>query len=179
MTRVPVAGFPPDLQSPPSPEMAPQPFTPAAIRDAMKPGSRRRFITRGTAGTTTIVEWSVLEATEAHCRIRFTLIDDDGSPGAPTEKVVGWEELRDHATFPAAHTTAVEEEVAVPAGRYLCWTYTVTERSDTDTLVSSYSFAKELPGAPIRYASVRNGTSESVTELQYCSTVDPHHVPSL
>ncbi|MFW5729137.1 MAG: hypothetical protein ACOCYG_05685, partial [Spirochaetota bacterium] len=100
-------------------------------------------------------------------------------PGIPTERVVRWEELRDHATFPAADTTVVEEEVDVPAGRYRCWTYTVTERSGTDVLISSYSFAKELPGAPIRYVGILNGTPESVTELEYCSTVDHHPTPSL
>jgi hypothetical protein len=137
------------------------------IRAAMPAGAMRRFVTEGSAATRSIVVWTVVRATATDCTIRFTFLDEDGSHvGAPRERATRWDELADHATFPLEATDVVSHEVRVPAGTFDCWVYTVTERSDTDILVATYSFAKELPGAPIKYSSLRNGTSEGVTYLE-------------
>jgi hypothetical protein len=127
----------------------------------------RRFVTEGLAGTRATVVWTVVRATPTECTIRFTFLDADGARvGAPTERTTRWDELANHATFPLEATEVVSHEVRLPAGTFDCWVYTVTERSHTDVLVATYSFAKELPGAPIKYSSLRNGTSEGVTYLE-------------
>jgi hypothetical protein len=45
----------------------------------------------------------------------------------PVTSTETWEELRDHASFPAALTIRTEERVDIPAGHFDCWLYTVRQ----------------------------------------------------
>ncbi|NBC30490.1 MAG: hypothetical protein GVY29_10950 [Spirochaetes bacterium] len=167
MSQPDVTDFPSDLQLPPQDGAAPRPFTGEMIRTGMPVGAERRYVTEGPAGTRSTVVWTVVRTSRRGCTIRFTFLEEDGSPAAAsTERTTAWHDLAAHATFPITATKVVSQSVQVPAGTFECWEYTVTERSDQDILVSTYSFAKQLPGAPVRYAGLRNGTSEGVTYLE-------------
>ena len=63
----------------------------------------------------------------------------------PDEQVT-WLDLEGHARFPKAQTTVSEAEVTVPAGKFKCVVFTVCEPE----VVTTFVFAKDLPGAPIK-----------------------------
>jgi hypothetical protein len=63
-----------------------------------------------------------------------------------------WEDLRKHAEFPVAAVQTSDDAVDVPAGHFDTWKYVVT---DPDGTVSTYQFARTLPGPPV-WMEIRN-----------------------
>jgi hypothetical protein len=147
--------------------LLPNPFERDDIRRALQPGAMRRFTTVGTAGTRSDLVWNVLAADDEGCTLRYGYVTENGEPlGEPMERVVSWQELVEIGRFNEITGVVRDREVTVPAGTFACRVYTVTERRGQDILVSTYSFAVAVPGPPVRYAGVRNGVPESLTELQ-------------
>lgn len=72
-----------------------------------------------------------------------------------------WEDLRDHAVFPAETTTVVGETIETPLGRLDCARYDVASGETT----LAYWFAEEHPGMPIRYATLSDGVEVEVTTV--------------
>lgn len=132
-------------------EVAPAPYTADEIRAAHPPGTKIVFL----------VEQAGLPA--IHRTMIFGRADDDGTTlieghtttpegqeVAPVEEgSATWEELQQHAAFPADLTERAEAEVTVPAGRFACALYTVTTVEDEVPTVSRYWFAHEKPGPPV------------------------------
>ena len=50
------------------------------------------------------------------------------------------------------------EEIELPSGTWDCWLYEVTELDDDgQEVITRYHFAKDQPGAPVRYAQLVDG----------------------
>lgn len=78
---------------------------------------------------------------------------DGTETGPPEADRVTWRQLQAHAAFPAASTTRLAETIETPLGMNECLRYT---RVDGDE-VSTFWFARALPGMPIRFESEAGG----------------------
>ena len=83
----------------------------------------------------------------------------------PQRATSSWEELRDHARFEALATLSQEASVEVAAGRYDCWQYAVGSVDERGPFVTTYWFAKDKPGPPVKQVVDRQGEVEFVLEL--------------
>lgn len=128
----------------PATELAPFPYTAAQIRDANPPGSAYLFLLTNPDGT------QDMELT------RFVSNTDDVSTmhyrrwrvGAPVGELVKadapWEDLKRHASFPAAQTTVTEARVRTPLGEIPAMQYAVARDGKTTT----FTFHQQTSGAP-------------------------------
>jgi hypothetical protein len=132
------------------PGHAPTPFTAEEIRRGCPEG--RTVITRTVSpeGTTTSTS-------------RFTRCDEEGTTlvGGNGAHRVSWVDLQRHASFPADVTTIDEERITTPLGSLDCLRYQVT----ADDEVSTFWFAKSLPGMPVLYTSASGGRLISTTTM--------------
>jgi len=127
--------------------MAPTPYTAAQIRDAMPVG--------------TVIVYRRVEAGKDPYLNRMTVIATDEASGTIADAVVDaqgtvlseeppatmqCEDLRKHAEFPVAALQTTDDAVDVPAGHFDTWKYVVT---DPDGTVTTYQFARTLPGPPV------------------------------
>lgn len=133
----------------------PAPFTAEQIRDATKPG--RSYVFRMEMKDKPVVLR----------KIHFLKVDKDGAEvesvstdekGAVLEqkppKRVPWTELRSHGEWPNDRVTTSDEEISVPAGKFRCTLFTVRE---DDGSIGRYWFAKDMPGAPVRFTNEKGG----------------------
>ena len=74
---------------------------------------------------------------------------EDGTSLGEHEAWSSWEELRDHAAFPAASTRVGEARAEVPAGAFSCRLYTVDSVEEGVATTTRYWFAHEKPGPPV------------------------------
>jgi hypothetical protein len=147
----------------------PPPFTAAQIRQATKAG--RRYVHRIEA-VGEPVQFQVMEflsVSERGAQLRNSMLDADRKPiGEASEDPVTWEDLERHAHFPRSATRVTEAELVTPAGTFACMVYRVRE-VDMDT---TYWFAKELPGAPVKVEVKEEGT-----KVVYTMTLVEHANP--
>lgn len=134
--------------------MARTPYTAAQIRDAMPVGTVIVY-RRAEAGKDPYLNrMTVVAADEASGTIADAVVDAQGtvlSEEAPA--TMQWEELRKHAEFPVAALQTSDDAVDVPAGHFDTWKYVVTEPDGT---VTTYQFARTLPGPPV-WMEIRAG----------------------
>ena len=150
---------------------APRPFTAEQIRNAWPQGSVSRYRTEEKGKPTVIAETRVAEATSEHAVFETTTLSLEGEPlGTPQRSTSTWSELMAHATFPAARTTIEDVIVDTPAGSFDAWRYTVLPK-DGGGDMSRYYFAKQRPGAPVRYEQTKAG--ETVFKVELLSTKAP------
>lgn len=129
-------------------EMTAPPFSAKQIHEFTKPG--RKYIFRveetGQPALFNVIEF--VTVTDEGAMMRQATLDADKRPVGEQEpdEQVTWEDLVLHASFPKAQTTVTEAEVTVPAGKFKCIVFTVREPEVTTV----YTFAKDLPGAPIK-----------------------------
>lgn len=133
--------------------MLPTPFTAPQIQAAMKPGLEIRFEILAGERPKVISVWSVLGNEDAGLRFEQSTVAADGSTvleGPKTGPATPWEELRRHAEFPSGNTERREAPVSIPTlGTFDGWLYTRTESDGDQTTVSTFHFAKDLPGPPV------------------------------
>ncbi|HEX5590853.1 MAG TPA: hypothetical protein VFX65_11240, partial [Candidatus Limnocylindrales bacterium] len=153
------------------PDMLPTPFTADEIRRGCPDGRLIRLLVE-VDGQETVLRTN-----------RFVGGDDEGSTiesqrlaldGRPLGRVdaarTTWRELQAHASFPVATTTRTAETIETPLGTNECLRYTRTD----GTRVSTFWFAKALPGMPIRYQAEESGRVVSqVTMLGSSVPSDP------
>ncbi len=139
--------------------IAPRPFTADQIRDAMPKGQVLRFRMEGAGAAATVEEWTVVAADAEGMTLASKVFAEDGALLRDEgEARSTWIELRDHATFPAAATTRTEGELDTPLGRLATWTYEVSKPGDDGVpVVSTFVFAKTLPGPPVLLTVTRQG----------------------
>jgi hypothetical protein len=155
------SGAPPATPVPPeepsagsAAEPALRPFTAEQIRAATKPGRTYEFKLEAAGQPAMLVHIEFVEATAEGAVTESTTFDAAGAPlGAPERGTATWDELVQHASYPKASTVISEDDVEVPAGKFRCALYTVSEG---DTLTRVY-FARELPGAPVLLVSEKDG----------------------
>lgn len=141
---------PDDAPSVPTGPLAPLPYTSGELRDAMPVGTSMRFKME-SQGETTFEEWVVTAADTETCTIASKVFDAAGAlvedQGAEAAK---WDDLRDHAAFPAAMTERSDSHVDGPAGSFDTWRYVVSGPGpDGKPMTSTFEFAKGLPGPPV------------------------------
>jgi hypothetical protein len=133
--------------------VAEAPFSWEEIRAATKPGRSYRYK----------VEVPGKPARERS--LTFVKVDDDGAEilgGGDSPKRVGWPILQKHSEFPKNRVTNREETVKLPGGKFDCMVYEV--RGD-DGEVSTYYFARTLPGAPVLFYTEQDGKRVKTTTL--------------
>lgn len=136
----------------------PTPFTAAQIRDHMPVDTRFRHRVRDESGEQ-ITTWRVIGANGSEVSIEYGV---EGDTAADRKRGThAWEELRDHAKFPAPHTAWTDVTIDTPAGRLDCRRFTVTE-GDVERV---YWFATAMPGAPVRVVVSTGGEVTSEFEL--------------
>ena len=131
----------------------PAPFTWEQIRAATKSGRTYRFR----------VEQPGKPAKERV--LTFTKVDENGCElfgGNGDPKRMGWPQLQKDAEFPKERVTTREESVKLPGGKFDCVVYEVR---GNDGEVSTYYFAKSLPGAPVLFYSEQDGKRIRTTTL--------------
>ena len=131
------------------------PFTSEQIRDAWVEGLELK-IRRQTDGMEVLERWRVVAADSDGATIESVVIDAAGEAvSEPRAQTSSWDELRDHAAFPAdrVRREAVNRETALGAfdGRL----YTVTD-PESGTF-SEYFFAEAFPGAPLVMRVIKDG----------------------
>ncbi|MCA9584450.1 MAG: hypothetical protein KC657_03745 [Myxococcales bacterium] len=123
----------------------PPPFTAEQIRAATKLGRTFKYRVEGGGEKKERV-------------LTFTKVDDAGAEiytgGDRPTKRIGWIVLQKHMEFPQDHATTHEEVTKTPAGKFNCVVYTVTGDDDE---ISTYHFAKELPGPPVLFFVSKGG----------------------
>lgn len=150
----------PDPVPPPPQEEAakkgpvyPAPFTWEEIRAATKAGRTYRFRVErpGQAPKERV--------------LTFVKVDDDGCEifaGGDNPKRMGWPTLQKHSEFPQDRVTTREEVVKLPGGKFDCMVYEVRGK---DGEVTTYYFARTLPGAPVLFYTEQDGKRMKTTTL--------------
>jgi len=154
---------------PDDPSILVRPFSADEIRDEWVPGFRL-LMRRISPEETRIERWTVVSADDEGVEIEYATIADDGSvEGEPSIARSGWVELRDHASFPASHSTRdwVSRETAL--GNFEGWLYRVADPEVS--VVNEFFFVPELPGAPVQMRILEGGTT--VFELEQTARLRP------
>jgi hypothetical protein len=129
----------------------PTPFTLAQMKAGWVPGVKVRFRMEVTGEPTTLHDWEVLSAPDAdRVETAVTVHTEDGGTtlGPTNARVLSYEELRQHASFPSDRATMEQALVQGPAGPLPGRRYKV--RSADDPLqVVTFEFADSLPGPPV------------------------------
>ncbi len=151
----PGATTPPEDIDPDDPQILRRPFSSEQIRDEWVAGLTILMQTQAPQGGA-LERWVVLSTDEEGAEIEFTQVDQDGKPaGEPRLARSTWEDLRNHASFPAASATREELTMETALGELDGWLYKV--RNDAAGTVTEYFFAKSLPGAPVMMRVMNNG----------------------
>ena len=138
-------------------DIAPRPFTADEIRDGMPVGHELRYRIEEPGKPVAILRMRVVAADAASVTIASDMLDEQGNVVADQGKQTSqWTALLAHATWPADKTTRTEATVSTPAGDFPSIDYVV--RKD-DGSVTTYRFAKTLPGPPVWMATEKDGTA--------------------
>ena len=132
-----------------APALATPPFTLDQIRAATRPGRTYRFaMHQGEQKLNVTMRFT--EVTDQGATIERSVVDADGNTLDQGTEETTWEQLVDHASYPADATVITETKVQVPAGEFDVLLYTITTEQDGNPVVSRMYFAASLPGAPIK-----------------------------
>jgi hypothetical protein len=151
---------PPGGENTAPPAIAPRPFTAEQIRAAMPAGTEIRFRVEESGKAPVVLHWRVTAADEGTMTLASRILGEDGAVIAEEPAQSSrWQELVEHATFPAARTARSEGSVEVPAGRFDTMDYVVTDEKDGSRTVSTFRFARQLPGPPVLLTVDKDGTT--------------------
>jgi hypothetical protein len=127
--------------------MAPTPYTAAQIRDAMPVGTTVVYRRVEANSEPYLNRMTIVSADAVTCKIADAIVDEQGNVITEEgETEASWEELRKHGEFPVSAVQMSDDAVDVPAGHFDTSKYVVTEPDGT---VTTYQFAKKLPGPPV------------------------------
>jgi hypothetical protein len=159
----PAGVAPPVPGDPPSTELAPAPFTSAQIRDASRPGRTWVWYVEVAGRAAVRRRVSITKVEPERAEMESAVLDDTGKEIERTPpRSVAWDDLRKHGEFPKAKLTTREEVIKAPAGVFACLVYVVQEAPDE---VTTYYFAKQLPGAPIYFFTDKAGQRTMTSTL--------------
>ena len=128
-------------------DMLPTPYTADQIRDTCVLGLQLHWDYR-EGSTTTRQVWTVAEHGEAAVSFAYEVAGEPTVTRAST-----WEDLRLHASFPAASTTKTEVTLETAMGPVEAWHYVVEGEPRKDLW-----FAKDWPGPPVLMTVTQAGT---------------------
>lgn len=154
---------------PDDPTILQRPFTAEEIRDEWVPGFRL-LMRRSFPEQTRVERWTVVAADEEGAEIEYATIAEDGSvEGEASVKRSSWIELRDHASFPAAHATREWVSRSTALGGQEGWLYRVAD-PEAATL-QEFFFVPSLPGAPVMMRILEG--EETIFELEQTARLRP------
>jgi hypothetical protein len=154
---------------PEDPTILMRPFTAEEIRDEWVAGLRL-LMRHSFPEETRIERWTVVAADNEGVEIEKTTIADDGSvEGEPSVTRSAWTELRDHASFPAAHSTREWVSRSTALGEFEGWLYRVADPNAA--VVQEFFFVPTLPGAPVQMRILEGGAT--VFELEQTARLRP------
>jgi hypothetical protein len=134
--------------------IAPRPYTAEQIRDAMPVGTEIRYRIEAAGAPATLVVYRVDAADATSVTMTDRVLSADGGTVIAEEtNTTAWAKLMEHASFPADATTVRDASVEVPAGRYDTTEYVVRR----DGGVTTFHFAKTLPGPPVSMVAEQGG----------------------
>lgn len=143
-------------------EHAPTPYTADEIRAATPEGLEVTTETVSREGGTRRERTTFVRCGEDDADIATVRLDEHGAPiGEVRRGTARWLDLQAHASFPAAITTRTEDTIDHPLGRLTCWRYDVDGEHGSTT----FWFAHDTPGMPVRYGTVIDGELRDVTEV--------------
>jgi hypothetical protein len=150
----------------PAVELAPTPYTAAEIRDGCPAGRRIvfRIAQKDKPEVLHVIEFVKSDAAGADLRITET--DPAGKVLKSSESRSTWDELRSHAEFPKDKTTITHRTTVHPLGTLEVLVYKVTEGEGPGAQVTTYHFAKKLPGPPVTHFSEKNGERTSTGTME-------------
>lgn len=147
----------------PADAMAPTPYTADEIRESMPVGSVLVYRRVESGKDPYLNRMTVLSADPSGCKIADAIVDEQGNVVSEQgESVAGWEDLRKHAEFLATSVERTDDAVDVPAGHFKTWKYVVSEGGGT---VTTYQFARTLPGPPVWMETRNEGAVSFAMEL--------------
>lgn len=146
----PPAPASPEAPPAPSDGTAPRPYTAEQIRGATAVGRRYLYRVEARGQAPIQQEMEFLEVTPSDCLVRSTTSSLEGAILERKEGRSTWAALVEHARFPAAVTTISDAEVEVPGGTFQVWRYRVAGGAERPGAISTFDFAKDLPGAPVQ-----------------------------
>lgn len=156
-------GMPSKNGAAPPVEMEATPYTAEQIRDATRAGRTYVFAVEAEGAPAKRKTMRFVGADGSGALIESEMANADGSQ-AQTEPAshATWAELRDHAAFPKAVVTRSEGRAKTRAGEYDCFVYAVKGK---DGEVTTFYFAKTLPGAPVLFTTEKAGKVVMKSEL--------------
>ena len=154
---------------PDDPTILMRPFTAEEIRDEWVPGLRL-LMQRTFPEETRVERWTVVAADDEGADIEYATIADDGSVvGEPSVVRSTWVELRNHASFPAAHSSREWVSRSTMLGEFEGWLYRVAEPGAA--VAKEFFFVPTLPGAPVQMHILEGDTT--VLELEQTARLRP------
>jgi hypothetical protein len=141
----------------PAVEMAETPYTAAEIRDACPVGRKIvfRIVEKDKPEIVHTIEF--LKSDAAGADMRMTDADPSGKVLKTSEGRATWEQLLTHAQFPKDRTVISHRTTVHTLGTLDVLVYKVTEGEGPDAAVTTYHFAKKMPGPPITHFTEKNG----------------------
>lgn len=145
------------------------PFTAEQIRDEWIEGLTVTM-RRTSAGEARLERWRVVAADATGVDIEFAAVGDDGAVlGEPVTARSSWDELRDHASFPAAAASREWATRDTALGTFEGWLYRVS--GEQPATIDELFFAATLPGAPVQMTTYEDG--EPVSGLEQVARTRP------
>lgn len=137
-----------------SPDLLPTPFSADEIRDGCPPGRTCRTLVEPADGPPQVRVSRFGEHTADGVLYERWVESVDGvMEGEPAVSPVPWAALQRHAGFPAAVSTVAAERISTPLGDLDCLRFDVRDGAD----VTTFWFARSLPGMPVKVVEVVNG----------------------
>lgn len=138
---------------------APRMFDADQLRDGLPAGTAIRFRFEVEGAPVVIERWAFVSSTSTVTTIETERFAEDGTALGPKERgTSAWAELAEHGHFPADKTTYEEVELEATIGKKKCRLYKVQGKdAQGEATSSSFYFAWDLPGPPIRFETWKNG----------------------
>jgi hypothetical protein len=148
-----------DVPRPPQ-GIAPQPYTAAALRASHPVGTftRYRLVAAGQPTVEQQTEW--IECDREGCVMQSTI-----GTGEPQRGETRWWELRNHASFPAEHTTVSHAPLTVAAGTFDCTHYAVADPELDGGGIHHFWFDTRTAGSPVLFTHEVGGSEVLRMEL--------------
>jgi hypothetical protein len=134
------------------PDHAPTPYSADEIRKACTEGRADKFRLE-SGGKVRVQTTTFVKCDEKGAEMEFVATDESGKEEGRRSGTAAWTDLQAHASFPEKATKITEETIEVPAGKFDCLLYTVTEKDG----VRRMWFAKKLPGPPVKMTKEAEG----------------------
>jgi hypothetical protein len=145
--------------APAEPGIAPRPYTAEQIRDGMPVGTELRYRLEENGQPPTIMVMKVIAADEKTGTIATQILAEDGTLMKDAgEQTSEWSALVKHASFPLDATKMTESTIETPLGLFPSVDYAVRSKSEDGVpVLTTYRFARALPGPPVSLVREKDG----------------------